>query len=97
MITLKSNNLDYYISVLPKEVLLIFASPICPLCKKMVPQIEKQLGDQIEILYIDGDKWENIADKYNIAFYPTILLLNEGKEVNRIDRVNSKTIKKILK
>ena len=97
MITLKSSNLDYYISVLPKEVLLIFASPTCPLCREMVPQIEKQLGDQIEILYIDGDKWENIADQYDIDYYPTLILLEEGKEINRIDRVNSKNIKNIIK
>jgi thioredoxin-like negative regulator of GroEL len=97
MITLKSNNLDYYISVLPKEVLLIFASPTCPLCREMVPQIEKQLGDQIEILYIDGDKWEDIADQYDIEYYPTLILLEDGKEINRIDRVNSKNIKNIIK
>jgi thioredoxin-like negative regulator of GroEL len=97
MITLKSSNLEYYLSVLPSEVLLIFASPTCPLCREMVPQIEKQLGDQIEILYIDGDKWENIADQYNIDYYPTLILLEEGKEINRIDRVNSKNIKNIIK
>ena len=96
MITLKSSNLEYYLSVLPSEVLLIFASPTCPLCREMVPQIEKQLGDQIEILYIDGDKWENIADQYNIDYYPTLILLEEGKEINRIDRVNSKNIKNII-
>lgn len=97
MITLKSDNLAYYISVLPKEVLLIFASPTCPLCREMVPQIEKQLGDQIEILYIDGDKWENIADQYDIDYYPTLILLENGKEINRIDRVNKKSMLKILK
>lgn len=96
MITLKSNNLAYYLSVLPKEVLLIFASPTCPLCAKTLPLIEEKLGDQIEMLYIDGDKWEDIADQYDIEFYPTLILLEDGKEVNRIDRVNSKTINKIL-
>lgn len=97
MITLKSNNLDYYLSVLPEELLLIFGSPTCPLCKEIIPQIEKQLGDKLSILYINGDKWEDIADKYDIAYYPTIILLNKGKEIKRIDRVNSKNIKKIMK
>lgn len=97
MITLKSDNLDYYISVLPREVLLIIASPTCPLCKTMVPQIIERLGDKIEILYIDGEKWEHIADRYNIEYYPTLILLRDGEEVNRIDKVNSKSIIKILK
>jgi len=97
MVTLKSNNLDYYLSVLPEELLLIFGSPTCPLCREIIPQIEKQLGDKVSILYINGDKWEDIADKYGIAYYPTIILLNKGKEIKRIDRVNSKNIKKIIK
>lgn len=97
MITLKSNNLSYYISVLPSEVLLLFASPTCPLCKEIVPQIIKQLGDQIEVLYIDGNKWENIADQYDIDYYPTLILLKDGNEINRINKVNKKSILKILK
>lgn len=97
MITLKSNNLPYYLSVLPKKLLLVFASQTCPACKVIVPQVEKQVGDQIEILYIDGDKWEEIADEYDIEFYPTLILLNEGKEIKRINRVTTKIINKILK
>lgn len=97
MITLKSNNLDYYLSVLPSEVLLIFASPTCPLCREIVPQVEKKLGDQIEMLYIDGDKWEGIADQYDIDYYPTLILLRDGKEINRIDKVKENSIIKILK
>lgn len=97
MIILKSNNLAYYLSVLPRELLIIVGSPTCPLCTKMVPQIEEKLGDRIEILYIDGDKWEDIADQYDIEYYPTLILLEDGKEVKRIDRVNSKNIKNIMK
>lgn len=97
MIALKSNNLDYYLSVLPSEVLLIFASPTCPLCKEIIPQIEKKLGDKISILYIDGNKWEKIADEYDIDYYPTLILLEDGKEINRIDKVKENNIMKILK
>ncbi len=97
MIILESNNLDYYLNVLPPKVLLIFASSTCPACKVVVPQVEKQVGDQIEILYIDGGKWEDIADEYNIEWYPTLILLNEGKEIKRISKVTPKLINKILK
>lgn len=97
MITLKSNNLLNYLEALPSKVLLIFASPTCPACKVVVPQVEKQVGDQIEILYINGDKWEEIADEYDIEFYPTLILLNKGKEIKRINRVTTKIINKILK
>ena len=97
MIILKSSNLEYYLSVLPSEVLLIFASPTCPLCREIIPQIEKKLGDQIEILYIDGNKWEKIADQYDIDYYPTLILLRNGKEINRIDKVKENNITKILK
>lgn len=97
MITLKSNNLDYYLSVLPSRVLLMIASPTCPLCKKVVPEIDKQLGDDIEVLYIDGEKWPKIADKYDIKWYPTLILLEDGTETRRIEKVNEKKLRQIIK
>lgn len=96
MITLKSNNLQSYLEALPSKILLIFASPTCPACKVVVPQVEKQVGGQMEILYIDGDKWVKIADEYSIEWYPTLILLNEGKEIKRINKVTTKIINKIL-
>ena len=97
MITLKSNNLQSYLEALPSKILLIFASPTCPACKIVVPQVEKQGGDQMEILYIDGVKWEDIADEYNIEWYPTLILLKEGKEIKSINKITPKHIKKKLK
>ena len=97
MIILKSENLDYYLSVLPPKVLLIFASPTCPACKVVVPQVEKQVGDQMEILYIDGDKWSNIADQYDIKWYPTLILLEDKKEIKRIEKVKEDKLKQIFK
>lgn len=97
MITLKSDNLDYYLEALPNKLLLIFASPTCPACKVVVPQIEKQVGDKIEILYIDGDKWGKIADQYNIEFYPTVILLKDKIEVRRLNKVTDNSLNKIIK
>lgn len=97
MIILKSNNLEGYIKKLPSELVLIFGSPTCPVCKEIVPLIEEKLGDQVTLLYIDGDKWEEPADQYDIEFYPTILYLIDGVTNKRIDRVNSKNINKLLK
>tara|TARA_R110001632_G_scaffold29369_4_gene78076 strand:- start:972 stop:1265 length:294 start_codon:yes stop_codon:yes gene_type:complete len=97
MITLKSDNLVGYLGKLPSEVLLIFASPLCAICKEVVPKIEEKLGDTITLLYIDGDQWDEISEQYNIDYYPTVIYLIDGEEKKRIARVNSKTINKILK
>lgn len=96
MTTLKSDNLEYYLSLLPPKVLIIIGSPTCNMCKLEVPKIEKQLGDKIEILYINGEKWDKIADKYNVQFYPTLLLLENGLVIDRIDNVRKRSFKTLI-
>ena len=97
MIILKSDNLKYYLSVLPSKVLIIIGSPTCNMCKIEVPKIEKQLGDKIEILYINGEKWGQIADQYNVEFYPTLILLEDGKVVDRIDNMRKRSFNTLIK
>ena len=97
MIHLKSDNLKKYLSILPKRVMLIFGSPQCNACKQTIPQIKGQFGDKISLLYINGDQWEEIADDYDIKFYPTLIIVENGKEKKRIEKDHIEQLTKIIK
>jgi len=97
MIHLKSDNLKKYLSVLPKQVVLIFGSPHCNACKQTIPQIKEQFGNRTSLLYINGDQWEKIADDYEIEFYPTLIIVENGKEKKRIEKDHIKQLTKIIK
>ena len=84
MITLKSNNFDKYINSIPK-VLVMFASPTCLKCKQALKEIDfEELRDEgLELLYIDGNKWDEISDRFEIEYFPTFICFINGKQVYR--------------
>lgn len=58
----------------------------CGPCKKMEPtllQLESEF-EMMKFISIDVDQVPTLAQKYRIKTLPTLLLLNNGKEVNRV-------------
>jgi len=82
MVTLKSNNLQYYLSVLGRT-LVLWASPTCPMCKEVLKELdtEKLRGLDLEFLYIDGTKWEELCDDWEIEMYPTIMIFDKNMDM----------------
>lgn len=67
-----------------------FEADWCGPCKKMEPQmykIEEEFSNDIKFLTIDVDKVPSIAQRYRIRTLPTVLLLNNNQEINRINGV----------
>lgn len=92
MVTLKSNNLPYYLSVLGKT-LVLWASPDCPSCQRILKKIdENKLREEgIQFLYINGDKWDSLCDEWEIEYYPTFMYFNENMDLvkrEQTDRLN---------
>lgn len=58
----------------------------CGPCKRLEPSISKmeQEFEGVKFLSIEIDQVPTIAQKYRIRTLPTILLLKNGREVNRI-------------
>jgi len=98
MITVKSFPLKNYTRQFDKAV-VVFGSPTCPACKKVtgivVPLLE-QVHTDVEFMFLDGDRFEGTADYYNIEYYPTMVLFENGEEKKRIQSTNIKEIEKAL-
>lgn len=67
-------------------VLVDFYATWCSPCKTMHPvlqELKQRLGDQIRILKIDVDRYQNTAAQYRIQSVPTLMLFRNGQTLWR--------------
>jgi len=67
------------------KVAVIFSAPWCAQCKMSVPIAETVANDcEIPFFKVDCKQDQEIADEYGVMSLPTTILLEDGKEINRI-------------
>lgn len=67
-------------------VLVDFYATWCGPCKTMHPvlqELKQRLGDQIRILKIDVDRYQNTAAQYRIQSVPPLMLFRNGQTLWR--------------
>lgn len=67
-------------------VLVDFYATWCGPCKTMHPvlqELKQRLGDQIRILKIDVDRYQDTAAQYRIQSVPTLMLFRNGQTLWR--------------
>lgn len=67
-------------------VLVDFYATWCGPCKTMHPvlqELKQRLGDQIRILKIDVDRYQNTAAQYRIQSVPILMLFRNGQTLWR--------------
>ena len=86
-ITLTTENWDAEVLNSDHPVLVDFWAAWCGPCRVMNPIINnlaEKYADIVTIAKADIDETEEIASQYNIKAIPTILIFQNGKEVERI-------------
>ena len=65
----------------------------CMPCRMMIPVLNDlagELGDKASVCKVDIEKYQSVAQKYNVRNIPTLIIFRNGKEVDRIVGVKTK-------
>ena len=64
------------------KILVDFFANWCGPCKMLAPVLEKTESD-VKVIKVDTDEFEDLAREYGVMSIPTLVLLENGKEVKR--------------
>ena len=71
-----------------KPVLIDFYATWCGPCQVMsqvLEQVSVQMLDEIQIVKIDGDRYNTLASQHGVHAYPTIVLYKDNQIVFRVE------------
>lgn len=74
-------------------VLADFFSSTCGPCKMLsfvLADVDKTCGEKVTILKVDFDKNKELAEEYQVAGYPTLILMKDGVELKRMSGLQQK-------
>ena len=87
------------IAELSGDTLLEFGAPWCEHCQAATPAIKQALAEYSELRHIriyDG-KGKRLGRLFKVKLWPTLILLHEGKEVDRLVRpLESDEVRQLL-
>lgn len=70
------------------KTLIYFSAAWCQPCKTLSPIME-QVGKQVPVIKVDVDAQKQYATDFGIRNIPTVVLVENGKEVRRFTGVKS--------
>ena len=69
-------------------VALDFYQATCPPCRTLEPRLERlaqQYAERLPVYRVDIERDMAVAERFGVQSIPTVLILREGKEVERLD------------
>lgn len=76
-------------------VLVDFYAEWCGPCKMLAPiisEIKEELKDKLYVIKVNVDEEEDLSNKFGIYSIPTLVLIKDGKEIDRKVGYNTKQI-----
>ncbi|GER67056.1 thioredoxin [Weizmannia acidilactici] len=68
-------------------VLTDFWATWCGPCKMIAPvleEIDAEMGDKVKIVKVDVDENQKTASKFGIMSIPTLVVMKDGKQVDKV-------------
>ena len=86
--TLTSDKLEAQALHTTRPVALDFYQASCPPCRTLEPRLERvaqQFAGRLPVYRVDVERDIAVAERFGVRSIPTVLILREGKEVERLD------------
>ena len=98
----KENSQNFEEEVLKNEklVLVDFYADWCGPCKMLSPIIDQiaEENTNIKVVKVNVDESQDLAMKYQVMSIPTLVIIKEGKEINRsVGLVDKSQIENMVK
>ena len=83
--------------IIKERVLVDFYANWCGPCKMLSPVLEK-LSDDIKILKVNVDNYQDLAREYKVMSIPCLILFDKQKEIKRnIGFISESKLKEFIK
>ena len=91
-ININKNNFQNEVMNSDKPILLDFGAPWCAPCRMVAPTVEEIASERVDIKVgkINVDEQPELANKFGIMSIPTLVVMKNGKIVQRVSGVRSK-------
>lgn len=95
-----SENFEKEVLESEKTVLVDFYAEWCGPCKRLSPIVEEVAKEEEEVKFVkmNIDNCEDIAIEYQVMSIPTLIVMKNGKEVNRsVGLIDKEQVKELIK